>query len=293
MSDGILLIDKPAGPTSHDVVGAVRRALDIARVGHAGTLDPPATGLLVILVGRATRLARFVGLLRKRYTGTIRLGSETTTGDAEGEVVGERDESWRTRTRADLEQALAQVQAQDEQMPPPVSAKKVEGVRAYRRVRRGEMPVMKPVRVTIFSLQLSAFDASAGEASIAVECSAGTYIRSIARDVGRVLGTRAHLSSLRRTAIGPWNVEQAQQLRDVDAGLFAVRPEVLRPMREAVAHLPAVILSADDAKRLATGQKIAAPRDQAGPAAVFDAEGLIGVANVEDGLLHPDVVLVG
>ncbi|MFI5280411.1 MAG: tRNA pseudouridine(55) synthase TruB [Gemmatimonadales bacterium] len=293
MSDGVLLIDKPAGPTSHDVVGAVRRALDISRVGHAGTLDPPATGLLVILVGRATRLARFVGLLRKRYTGTIRFGSETTTGDAEGEVVGERDESWRTKTRADVERALADVKAQEEQLPPPVSAKKVEGVRAYRRVRRGEMPVMKPVHVTIYEMQLASYDAATGEAAIEVECSSGTYIRSIARDVGRVLGTRAHLAMLRRTMIGPWKVEDAQQLRDVDAGLFAVRPETVRPMREAIAHLPAVILSADDARKLATGQKIPAPKDQAGPAAVFDAEGLIGVANVEDGLLHPDVVLVG
>jgi tRNA pseudouridine55 synthase len=244
-------------------------------------------------VGRATRLARFVGLLRKRYTGTIRFGSETTTGDAEGEVVGELDESWRTKTRADIERALAEVKGQEEQMPPPVSAKKVEGVRAYRRVRRGEMPVMKPVRVTIFELRLASYDASTGEAAIEVECSSGTYIRSIARDAGRVLGTRAHLSALRRTAIGPWGVEQAQQLRDIDAGLFAVRPEIIRPMREAVAHLPAVILSADDAKRLATGQKIKAPEDTTGPAAVFDAAGLIGVANAQDGLLHPDVVLVG
>jgi tRNA pseudouridine55 synthase len=208
-------------------------------------------------------------------------------------VVGETDESWRTKTRADVERALREVQGQEEQMPPAVSAKKMDGVRAYRRVRRGEMPVMKPVRVTIFDLQLSTFDASTGEAGIAVECSSGTYIRSIARDVGRVLGTRAHLASLRRTAIGPWSVEDAQQLRDVDAGLFAVRPEVVRPMREAIAHLPAVVLSADDAKKFATGQKIKAPPDATGPAAVFDADGLIGVANVEDGLLHPDVVLVG
>jgi tRNA pseudouridine55 synthase len=207
--------------------------------------------------------------------------------------VGELDESWRAKTRADVERALLEVQGQEEQMPPPVSAKKVDGVRAYRRVRRGEMPVMKPVRVTIFDIQLSAFDASTGEAGISVECSSGTYIRSIARDVGRVLGTRAHLASLRRTAIGPWSVEEAQQLRDIDAGLFGVKPEVVRPMREAVAHLPAVILSADDAKKLATGQKIAAPNGATGPVAVFDGEGLIAVANVENGLLHPDVVLVG
>lgn len=207
--------------------------------------------------------------------------------------MGECDESWRTKTRDDVERALAQVQGQEEQLPPPVSAKKVEGVRAYRRVRRGEMPVMKPVRVTIFDLRLSTFDSTTGEAAIEVECSSGTYIRSIARDAGRVLGTRAHLSALRRTAIGPWTVAAAQQLRDIDAGLFAVRPEIVRPMSEAVAHLPSVILSVDDAKRLATGQKIAAPKDATGPAAVFDAAGLIGVANVQDGLLHPDVVLVG
>ena len=265
----------------------------MARVGHAGTLDPPATGLLVVLAGRATRLARFIGLLRKRYTGTIQLGAETATGDAEGDVVGERDESWRSRTRADLERALADVQHRGEQLPPPVSAKKVDGVRAYRRVRRGEAPQLRPVKVSIFELTLTSYDTDAGAAGINVECSSGTYIRSIARDVGRALGTQAHLAALRRTAIGGWTVEQAQPLRSLEPGLFAARPETLRPMREAVAHLPAVILAADDARRFATGQKIESPEAQDGPAAVFDAADLIGVANVAGGLLHPDVVLVG
>jgi tRNA pseudouridine55 synthase len=247
----------------------------------------------VVLVGRATRLARFIALLPKRYEGTIRFGWETTTGDAEGEVVGERDESWRSKSRADVERALADVMRQEEQLPPPVSAKKVDGERAYKKVRRGEMPVLKPVKVTIFGLHLSTFDASSGEAAVTVECSSGTYVRSIARDAGRALGTRAHLSALRRTAIGDWKVEEALPLRDLDPAVFALRPQLLRPMREALAHLPAVILPAEEAQRFATGQKIAAASSPAGPAAVFTADGLIGVADVRDGLLHPDVVLVG
>jgi len=267
----------------------VRRALGIKRVGHAGTLDPPATGLLVVLVGRATRLARFVSLMPKRYAGTIRLGSETSTDDAAGEIVGEPDDSWQARLPPEIDAALRNVQTQTEQLPPAVSAKKVDGVRAYRVARRGETPALKPARVVIERLRCEWYDRKTGEIHVDVVCSSGTYVRAIARDVGRELGSKAHLSSLRRTETGSWNVEQAVGLDALEPSALSLR---LRPMREAVSHLPAVILPAEEAKRFSLGQKIpvAAPT---GAVAVFDAADLLGVAEQSDGVLHPDVVLAG
>ncbi len=283
--DGLLLIDKPAGPTSHDVVAAVRRALGTRRVGHAGTLDPGATGLLVVLAGRATRLARFVALLDKRYRGTIRLGCETGTDDAGGEPL-ERDTTWRQRTRDELAAALARVAARPTQAPPRVSAKKVAGERAYRLARRGEAPLLEAVPVTIHALALESFDAAAGEAVVDVRCGAGTYVRAIARDVGRELGSRAHLAALRRLAIGPWTVDEALGLADLaEAG------GALRPMEEAVRHLPALELQAAEAAALAHGRKIEAPRGPEGPAAAFEGGRLVAVAEWREGRYAPLVVL--
>lgn len=255
-------------------------------MGHAGTLDPGATGLLVILVGRATRLARFVALLPKRYVGTVRFGVETTTDDADGEPVGGRDEGWRGRTPAEVAEALATVAAQPSQVPPPVSAKKVAGERAYRRVRRGERPEMRAVPAAVYEARVSAYDASAGEAVIEVACGAGTYLRAIARDVGRALGTRAHLSALRRVAIGRWRVEQALGL---DA--LALGDVPLQPMREAVAHLPVLDLGPDDARLLRHGRKIAATAGHDGPVAAVAAGKLIAVVELRDGCYVPLVGL--
>ena len=289
MSDGILLVDKPAGPTSHDVVGQVRRSLGLRRVGHAGTLDPAATGLLVILAGRATRLMRFVAMLPKRYSGIIRFGTETDTDDATGSALGDPDDNWRSRLPAELEAALRNVQGRSHQVPPAVSAKKVGGKRAYRLTARGSRPELKPAAVVISRLRCDWFDRQQGEAHVDVVCSSGTYIRAIARDVGRELGTKAHLASLRRTEIGPWKVENA-----VDSRLPIADSRSLRPMSEAVAHLPAVLLPSDEAKKFAQGQKLPAPDATAeGPVAVFDLGDLVGVAVVKEGLLHPDVVLTG
>ncbi len=280
LTDGILLVDKPAGPTSHDVVAQVRRSLGGGRVGHAGTLDPAATGLLVVMAGRATRLMRFVSMLPKRYSGVIRFGTETDTDDATGAAVGEVDDNWRSRLPAELEAALRNVQGRSHQVPPSVSAKKVDGKRAYRIAARGSKPDLKPASVVITRLRCDWFDRQQGEAHVDVVCSSGTYIRAIARDVGRELGTKAHLASLRRTEIGPWKVEDAS--------------DRLRPMSEAVAHLPAVMLPSEEAKRFTQGQKLPAPESIAeGPLAVFDLGDLVGVAVVKESLLHPDVVLAG
>ena len=285
--DGILLIDKPAGPTSHDIVAAARRSLGLQRVGHAGTLDPAATGLLVVLVGRATRLARFVSLLPKRYAGVIRFGTETDTDDAAGAPVGEPDDSWKPLLQPELDAALRNVQSRTHQTPPSVSAKKVGGERAYRKARRGETPELAPAAVVIERLRCEWFDRAQGEAHVDVVCSSGTYVRAIARDVGRELGTKAHLASLRRTEIGPWKVD------DAVPPATGPQPPALRPMSEAVAHLPAVILPADEAKRFAMGQKIPVTGIEGDAIAVFDAGDFIGVAELRDGVLRPDVVLSG
>jgi tRNA pseudouridine55 synthase len=279
-------VDKPAGPTSHDVVAAVRRALSERRVGHAGTLDPAATGLLVVLAGRATRLARFITLLPKRYHGTVRFGWETTTDDAAGAPL-ERDESWRALDGQQIAAALAAVAAAPLQTPPQVSAKRVGGERAYRLARRGEEPELSPAPVAIHALRATAYDPAAGTLEIDVECGAGTYVRAIARDLGRGLGTRAHLAALRRVAVGPWRVEDAQPLE-------AIRPGALRmrPMAEAVAHLPALEVGPEAAAAVAHGRKIEAPARLEGPVAVYGSGELLAVAELREGRYAPLVVLV-
>jgi tRNA pseudouridine55 synthase len=284
-TDGVLVIDKPAGPTSHDVVAAVRRALGERRVGHAGTLDPAATGVVVVLVGRATRLARFVSLLPKEYRGTVRFGWETDTDDATGGSL-ERDEGWRERTAAELDAALARVAAQPTQVPPGVSAKKVAGERAYRLARRGAAPALAPVPVAIHALASAGFDRGAGELVIDVRCGAGTYVRAIARDLGRAIGSRAHLAALRRLAVGPFRVEDALPLDRVGEARAA-----LRPLADAVRHLPQLEVPAESAAALAHGRKIDAAERLEGPVAVLGGGELLAVAEWREGRYAPLVVL--
>ena len=288
-ADGFLLVDKPAGPTSHDVVAAARRVLGSRRVGHAGTLDPAATGLLVVLAGRATRLARFLAPLVKAYRGTIRFGLETASDDATGEPL-ERDESWRGLDRSAVEAALARIAARPTQVPPRISAKQVGGERAYRLTRRGAAPALAPVPVTIHALAAVGGDWSRGLLEVDVRCGAGTYVRAIARDLGRELGTRAHLAALRRVAIGPWRVEDAAPLAALEPGA-PVPP--LRPLADAVAHLPALAVGPEAAAALAHGRRLPAADRPAGegPVAVFGESGLVAVVVWRDGQYVPEVVL--
>jgi len=279
-------VDKPCGPTSHDAVAAVRLLLGERRVGHAGTLDPGASGLLVVLAGRATRLARFVSILPKRYAGTIRFGAETASDDADGAVTLS-DESWRGLDAGAVRGALAAVAARTEQVPPAVSAKKVGGERAYRLARRGETVDLKPAAVVV--RRLEARRIALPEVDVEVECSSGTYVRALARDVGRALGTRAHLGALRRTAIGPWDVADALAL---EGAAPATLQAALRLLREAVAHLPAVEVGADAATRVRHGGKIEAGAVHEGPVAVTSSGELLSVAEYRDGLYAPLVVLV-
>lgn len=207
---GLLRIDKPAGLTSHDVVARVRRALRVSRVGHSGTLDPAATGLLLVGVGWVTRVLRFTGTLPKTYVADVTFGTLTSTLDAEGEVVERCLMDVRPEV---LETALAGFVGEGMQVPPMVSAIKVGGEKLYEAARRGEEIEREPRPITVYSLDLLAFDGTT--ARIEVVCSAGTYVRVLAADLGRSLGGCAHLSALRRVAIGPHHVDDAVMLDGV------------------------------------------------------------------------------
>ena len=237
-ADGVLLVDKPRGLTSHDVVGATRRLAATRKVGHAGTLDPMATGLLVLGIGRATRFLTYLVGADKTYESTIRLGMETTTEDAEGQVVAARGCRIDDLIEGRLQEALASLTGRIQQVPSAVSAIKVNGVRAYKRVRDGQNVELEARPVTIHELRLTgeprqagvdlpgaaAGDALAGaedgvrgevqvvDLDVVVSCSSGTYVRALARDLGRTLGCGAHLIALRRTGVGPFDVGQAHTL---------------------------------------------------------------------------------
>ena len=266
-------------------MAAVRRLLGQRRVGHAGTLDPGASGLLVVLVGRATRLSRFVTALSKRYRGTIRFGAETATDDAAGAVTA-ADETWRGLDGDAVAAALAAVAASPAQVPPAVSAKKVDGERAYLLARRGTPADLAPVPVTVS--RFAATRVALPEVDVDVECTSGTYVRALARDVGRALGTRAHLSALRRTGIGPWDVADATPLEGASAGALEA---ALRPLAEAVAHLPALAVEAEAGERIRHGGKLAAPEGGEGPVRIEVEGALVAVAEHRDGCWAPLVVL--
>lgn len=211
--DGVLVVDKPEGWTSHDVVGRVRRIARTKRVGHLGTLDPMATGVLPLVIGRATRLAQFFGRDQKIYEGVIRFGHSTDTYDREGKPTSEPVGV--SITLEQLEIALDCYRGEFEQMPPPVSAKKIGGTPAYKLVRSNQPVELKAVPVTIFSLEVLSFDGR--DAAVRVACSAGTYIRGIAHDVGRQLGCGAFLQQLRRTSSGGFSIESARTLDQLAA----------------------------------------------------------------------------
>jgi tRNA pseudouridine55 synthase len=224
-ADFVLPVDKPEGPTSHDVVAAARKALSERRIGHTGTLDPFASGLLLLCVGRATRLAEYFSGLDKEYEAEARLGIATDTLDRDGNVVAV-SERWSEVTEEGLEAALGALRGDIEQVPPQFSAKKVEGERAYKSARDGRRVELPPVPVTVRELTLTGVDLPF--VRFRVRCSSGTYVRALARDLGAGLGVGAHLTALRRTAVGPRSVEGALRLDDLgDSALVAgaaVRP---------------------------------------------------------------------
>ncbi len=209
--NGLLIIDKPGGMTSHDVVARVRRATGEQSVGHLGTLDPMATGVLPLLLGRYTRLAQFLNASEKAYTGTIRFGFATDTYDAQGAAAGGAPADL---SLEEVRAVAARFVGEIEQMPPPFSAKKVDGKPAYKLAREGKTPELKPVRITVSAFTIESLEGDT--ARFAMRVSAGGYVRSIAHEMGQALGCGAHLSSLRRTAAGPFTLEQAVTVEEME-----------------------------------------------------------------------------
>jgi len=275
-------VDKPDGPTSHDVVARARRLFGTRAVGHTGTLDPFATGLLILVFGAATRLARYAERHRKTYRAVIRLGMRTTTDDRTGEVVSETTPPVWPAPDA-VREAMDGFHGSISQRPPTYSARRIGGERSYRLARRGTPAEAAPTSVTVHRLEL--LDYQPPLLSIRVEVSAGTYVRSLGRDLGERLGTGAHLVELRREAIGPWRVEQASRL-DALTG----EEQLLNP-RALVGDLPGVMLEPEELSAVLHGRDIARPGVLEGEAALLEGERLVAVARAVPGAWHPAIVL--
>lgn len=296
---GILMVDKPSGPTSHDVVERARRALDERRIGHTGTLDPFATGLLVLCVGPATRLAEYFHLLPKSYRADLRLGIETTTHDPEGEPVGEEDFSWRNLSRADVEEAVAGFRGTILQRPPAFSAKRVDGRRAHRAARAGEPVELESREVQVHELQVVEMELH--RVTLTAQVTTGTYIRSLARDIGRTLGCGAHLASLRRTAVGSFEVEDALPADELEPERLSLGSPSWRAPAAALYFLPQRKLSRRERDRVAHGSRVPAegvePSPESDqeelPVALVHGGELVAVAERVDGELQPRKVLRG
>jgi tRNA pseudouridine55 synthase len=252
MRDGILIIDKPSGLTSHDVVNRVRRATKIRQVGHAGTLDPMATGVLVVCLGQATRISEYLLGHDKAYRATIRLGVETNTYDADGEISATHEVDV---DRAGVELALAQFVGEVQQIPPMYAAIKRDGQKLYELARQGIEIEREARSVIVHSIELRGYQAP--DVTIDVRCSAGTYIRAIAHDLGTALGTGGHLIDLRRTAAGPFTIDQTISLEAFETaareGQWAT---LLRPIDEALSDWPLAVIGESDRLRALNGAPI-------------------------------------
>ncbi len=266
---GVVVVDKPAGWTSHDVVARVRRLAGTRKVGHAGTLDPMATGVLVLGLDKATRLLGYLALDDKSYDATIRLGESTLTDDAEGEVTASADAS--AVTGPALAEAVAALTGDLEQVPSAVSAVKVDGRRSYARVRRGEAVELaaRPVRVSAFDVLAVRRDGGRVDVDVAVACSSGTYVRALARDLGAALGVGGHLTRLRRTRVGDFDLTQAATLDDLERDLRVV------PLAEVAGrHFTTHRATPEQAERVRNGRPLPDVRlGGEGPVAVMTAEG--------------------
>ena len=291
--EGGLVVDKTPGLTSHDIVAIARRSLRQPRVGHTGTLDPLATGVLVLLLGRATRLAQFLAQDEKRYDAIVAFGQATSTCDAEGTPIGPRLEA--SVERGALDAALARLRGPQMQLPPAVSAKMVGGHRAYD-LARAEKPVpLEPVQVELRDAEILDFDGR--HATIRATCSAGYYVRALARDLGEALGVGAHLHALRRTSSGLFGLDRAVRVDALATGpAEALAPAVISPA-DLLAHVPAIVATAQGCEWLENGRplgpaQIAGPSPGRGETRVLDQSGrLVAIAKVGAGFLHPVVVL--
>ncbi|NUU25566.1 MAG: tRNA pseudouridine(55) synthase TruB [Streptomycetaceae bacterium] len=288
--DGLVVVDKPAGLTSHDVVGRMRRIAGTRRVGHAGTLDPMATGVLVIGVEKATRLLGHLALTEKTYETTIRLGQSTVTDDAEGEVTATTSAA--DVTRAAIDAGIATLTGAIMQVPSKVSAIKVDGKRTYARERGGEDVELaaRPVTVSRFDVHdVRHLDEGLIDVDATVTCSSGTYIRALARDLGADLGVGGHLTMLRRTAVGPYTLDAARTLEQLEESLA-----VLPIADAAAAAFPRRDVTADEARLVAHGGRLKAEGAAAGPIAVFGPDGtFLALVEEKQGQAKPLAVFVG
>ncbi len=297
---GIVVVAKPAGPTSHDVVALVRRLSGAKRVGHGGTLDPFASGVLPVFLGSATRMAEYHLHDAKAYRAVACFGATSTTDDIEGELTRT---GMPVPTRPDVEAALPAFTGRVVQRPPAFSAVKIAGRRAYEMARRGERPELRDRDVEIQELRLVDWDAKEPGspcATLEVRCSAGTYVRSLARDLGERLGCGAYLASLVRTASGPFRIEDAVDLDEVRrllaAGQIARR---LLPPDAGLDAYPEVALAPGDLQAIARGQVVRLPDADVAPGpdglvrVIARGRGVVAMAHLRDGRLHPDKVLVG
>lgn len=277
-----MLVDKPDGPTSHDVVATARRLFRQRAVGHSGTLDPFATGLLVLVFGGATRLARWAERHPKSYRAVVRLGVSTTTDDRTGTVLADRTPpEWPDREA--VAAALARLHGPQWQRPPAFSAKRVDGQRSHRLARRGLHPAPAPVEIVVHRIELLEY--APPLVTLRAVVSPGTYLRSIGRDLGELVGTGAHLTALRRERIGPWGVEEATPLAALTGA------ERLLPPRVVVTGLPDVVLSPEEALGVMHGRDVVRAEPTSGEAALMLGDRLVAVARASESGWHPQVVL--
>ena len=308
--DGALIIDKPAGMTSHDVVARVRKMIRERRIGHTGTLDPFATGVLILLVGRATRLAQFLSGAEKEYEAVVRLGYATDTGDATGQRLErtphEAVQSPQSLGQEEIRAATASLGGEIEQLPPMYSAKKIAGRKLYEHARRGEEVARQPVPVTIHQFELltdgedlSANDGGSVDIRVRVVCSAGTYIRTLAEDLGRKLGMGAHLVELRRTRAGQFHIDAALTLERLAAALTRNQLiDTLISSHDALCHLPSINLDDEQLRRTSHGLDLPVNDNDLNlsdedPVCLSRNDQLIAVGRFDSGrsVIHPAVVL--
>ena len=299
--NGILIIDKPAGITSHDVVSRVRRILKTKRVGHTGTLDPFATGVMVILVGQATRLAQFLDKDEKEYEAVVRFGFETDTGDKTGRQKAKG--KWQnTVTKDDVVAVLPDFTGSIMQTPPMYSAKKVDGKKLYEHARKGETIERKAVSVNISQLEIlndlneNSLESGTWDLGLRIACSAGTYIRALAEDIGRKVGTGAHLAELRRMRAGKFSIDQSLTLDQLER--LEDPSSALIYMKEAVSHLPSLVLNDDRVEKTKNGLSTRIDdvkfNDGGAVQVVDDAGDLIAIGFYDEAekAIRPKVVLV-
>ena len=278
---GLLIVDKPVGPTSHKVVSIVRQGTGARKVGHAGTLDPRASGILVLCIGSATRLSEYLSSSDKQYEAVIQFGSSTQTYDAEGEVIRKTDS---VPSEEEITAILPEFRGEIQQVPPPYSAIKIKGQKAYELARSGQDVELESRQVTIHKLEVLSYQPP--DLTLMIDCTAGTYIRSIAHDLGERLGTGAHLANLRRTKAGPFMLDDCTQLSELEQSFISDEwREFLVPAKNALPDLPLIELRSDQHEEILNGRRIAAEGVAEGMARAIGPDGdLVALLEaVEDG----------